>query len=326
MAGNKSAAWAAALCLGILLAGNAWADRLQLPAGIQTWDDGRKPIGQLYQAYLALLDKGWELDIVVQSKPPGREFALPVIALRTPRAGNALWILSGIHGEEPAGPNAIAEAIEQIAALGERQPVVLMPLNNPQGYVHNWRYLNMARYSAAVEGQSVGDSSHLLPDPENPARARSPSASSVEADAIGAYVLRLATDYPPAYSIDLHEDSLISEGYVYSQGRLGAADPLALAAIRVLEDNGIPLKNSGQTRFGENIRGGIIGPVVDSSIDELMSAPAIVLDGQVQAGPGAHTVLVFETPADHIDLPRRVAAHLALLRNLERELQRDPAD
>jgi hypothetical protein len=60
--------------------------------------------------------------------------------------------------------------------------------------------------------------------------------------------------------------------------------------------------------------------VVDSSIDELMSAPQIVVDGQLQAGPGAHTVLVFETPAGNIELKTRIAAHTALLHELARDL------
>ena len=47
----------------------------------------------------------------------------------------------------------------------------LLPLNNPQGYVHNWRYLNMQEYSDTVAGQSVGDSEHLLTDPDKPGQA-----------------------------------------------------------------------------------------------------------------------------------------------------------
>lgn len=309
-----------------LLSGAVNAAELDLPAGITTFDDGRLPIEALYRSFTSLLEKGWQLDVVTQSKPAGREFALPVIALRSPHPGKALWILSGIHGEEPAGPNAIAGAIDEIAALGEQRAVVLMPLNNPQGYVHNWRYLNMPVYSASVEGQSVGDSSHLLIDPENPERARAESASSAEAGAITSYILSLSASYPPDYSIDLHEDNLIGEGYVYSQGRLGASDPMALAAVRILKENGIPLKASGKTRFGETIEGGIIGPVIDSSIDELMSAATIMVDGRKQAGPGAGTVLVFETPAKEVGLQTRIAAHLALLQNLQRELDQNPTD
>jgi len=291
--------------------------RLDLPPGVETFPDGRMPVGKLYNAYTGLLEKGWQLDIVVQSQPPARNYPLPVIALRTPGAGPACWILSGIHGEEPAGPNAIAESIDAIAALGERQPVVLLPLNNPQGYVNNWRYLNMPKYSASEPGQSVGDSEHLLTDPDHADRARQANASSPEADAITEYVLTMSRLYPPAASIDLHEDNLISEGYVYSQGRLGAADPMALAAVQTLGDNGIPLKMSGETRFGETIENGIIGPVTDGSIDELMSAVTVIVNGQPAAGPAAHTVLVFETPAGQIGLQRRIQAHAALLRSIE---------
>ena len=172
----------AGLCL---LASNvAMAAKLQLPDDIETYADGRKPIQELYQTYVSLLDKGWQLDVVTRSQPKGRTYALPIIALRSPHPGPATWILSGIHGEEPAGPNAIAASIDTIAALGEQQAVVLLPLNNPHGYANNWRYLNMAKYSAKVEGQSVGDSSHLLVDPKNPNLARAPAASSAEADAI----------------------------------------------------------------------------------------------------------------------------------------------
>jgi len=163
----------------------------------------------------------------------------------------------------------------------------------------------------------VGDSEHLLTDPDNPDQARQASASSPEADAITGYILAMSELYPPAASIDLHEDNLISEGYVYSQGKLGATDPMALAAVQTLKDDGIPLKMSGETRFGESIEGGIIGPVVDGSIDELMSAETIIIDGRPRAGPGAETVLVFETPADQVSLEKRIQAHAALLRSIE---------
>jgi hypothetical protein len=319
--GNKSCAWLVLLLsTSLLFFESAAAANLELGTTINTHPDGRRPIQELYRAYQTLLERGWKLDIVSQSQPEGRTYPLPIIALRSPQAGKAVWILSGIHGEEPAGPNAIAASIDAIAALGEHRPVVLLPLNNPHGYANNWRYLNMATYSETIEGQSVGDSSHLLVDPDKPTAARASAASSPEAAAITAYVLQLAADYPPAVSIDLHEDNLISEGYVYSQGALGATDPLALAAVRVLEDNGIPLKMSGETRFGEPISGGIIGPVVDGSIDELMSAGSIIVDGQPRPGPEAGTVLVFETPADRVGLQTRIDAHAALLKKLAKDL------
>jgi hypothetical protein len=289
-----------------------------VPAGIATYAaDGRRPIDALYAAYQSLVHEGWTLDIVGDSRPAGTAAALPILALRSPSRGAAVWILAGIHGEEPAGPNAIAATIDEIAALGRRRPVVLLPLLNPHGYVRNWRYLNVPVYSESVDGQSVGDSSHLLPSPEDPGRARATAASSPEAQAITAYVLRQLDDYPPECSIDLHEDNLIDEGYVYSQGAQGAADPLAIEAVAVLTTEGVPIRMEGLTRFDEPIADGIIGPVVDGSIDELMSSATVLLDGQPAPGPAAATVLVFETPAAALPLPQRVRAHAALLRRVQ---------
>lgn len=289
---------------------------IEIPAGIATHTDGRAPIESLYRAWLGLVERGWKVDVIAESQPAGTRVALPILALRSPKHGPAVWILAGIHGEEPAGPNALAVAVDDIAALGARRPVVLLPLLNPHGYARNWRYLNVATYSEQVEGASVGDSSHLLPMPDDPTRPRATQPSSPEAEAITAYVLHLGKAYEPTHSIDLHEDNLIDEGYVYSQGVLGQKDPLAIAAIRVLRETGVPIKAEGRTRFDEPVAGGIVGPVTDSSIDELMGAARIVVDGGERPGPGATTVLVLETPAAALPLSRRMAAHAALIRGL----------
>jgi len=304
-------------------AGLAQDSGLSPPAGVATHADGRAPVESLYRAWLGLVDRGWKADVIADSKPAGTSAALPIIALRSPGTGPAIWILAGIHGEEPAGPNAVAQAIDDIARLGAGRPVVLLPLLNPQGYARNWRYLNVAVYSESIDGQSVGDSSHLLPDAKEPERPRAAAASSPEADAITAYVLRLQKDYPALISIDLHEDNLIDEGYVYSQGAEGEKDALAIEAVGVLRANGVPIRMAGKTRFDEPIAGGIVGPVVDSSIDELLSARRVLVDGRDLQGPAARTVLVFETPAAALPFERRVAAHAALIRRLAALL--DPA-
>jgi endonuclease/exonuclease/phosphatase family metal-dependent hydrolase len=290
-----------------------------LEADVATHADGRLPIQSLFAAWGKLQAEGWQLDIIATSQPDGTDVALPIMALRSPRRGPAAWFLAGVHGEEPAGPNALALAIDDIAALGDRFPVVLLPLLNPHGYARNWRYLNLATYSAVVDGNSVGDSSHFLPDPDHPAETRG-TVSSPEAEAISRYILHTMADYPPRYSIDLHEENLISAGYVYSQGALGAADPLASVAVRILGENDIGIKMSGQTRFDEPIVAGIVGPVVDSSIDELMSSETLIVGGQTVPGPGARTVLVFETPAADLPLATRVAAHRRLIESLATEI------
>jgi hypothetical protein len=300
--------------LACLHAATAAADTVEIPPGIATHGDGRAPIDSLYRASLGLVDQGWTAEVIAFSQPPGTQAPLPIIALRSPRPGPAVWILAGIHGEEPAGPNAVAMAIADIAKLGARRPVVLLPLLNPHGYARNWRYLNVAVYSKTVDGQSVGDSSHLLPAAEDPARARAPAPSSPEADAITAWILEQQADYPAVISLDLHEDNLIDAGYVYSQGTAGAADELAVAAVAVLREGGVPIQMDGMTRFDEAIVGGIVGPVTDSSIDELMSAKQVVTGAGLRPGPASGVVLVFESPAAALPLERRVAAHAALLR------------
>ena len=306
--------------LACLPPAGAAADAVVIPPGIETHADGRAPIESLYRASLGLVEAGWTAEVIVSSQPPGTQAPLPIVALRSPQRGPAVWILAGIHGEEPAGPNAVAAAIADIAKLGAQRPVVLLPLLNPHGYARNWRYLNVATYSESVEGRSVGDSSHLLATAEDPARARAAAASSPEADAITAWILRQQADYPVAVSLDLHEDNLIDAGYVYSQGTAGAADELAAAAVAVLRENGVPVQMGGKTRFDEPIVGGIIGPVTDSSVDELMSAKQVVTGAGLRPGPGAGVVLVFETPAAALPLARRIAAHVALLRTLATRL------
>jgi hypothetical protein len=302
------------------VAGILLAAALAVPAGVATHADGRLPLESLYCASLALVDRGWTAEVIAESAPAGTAAPLPIIALMSPGRGPAVWILTGVHGEEPAGPNAVAAAIEDIARLGAARPVVLLPLLNPQGYARNWRYLNVATYSKETDGQSVGDSSHLLPGTDVVARARAAAASSPEAAAITAWILARQTHYPAEVSVDLHEDNLIDEGYVYSQGAQGARDPLAAAAVGVLRAHGVPVKLTGTTRFDEPIEGGIIGPVTDSSVDELMSAREVIVDGRVRAGPRAETVLVLETPAAALPLEQRVAAQAALLGLIAKEL------
>jgi len=296
------------------------AAAVTVPAGVATHADGRAPIESLYRASLSLVDRGWTAEVIAESAPSGSAAPLPIIALTSPGRGPAVWILTGVHGEEPAGPNAVAASIEDLARLGAARPVVLLPLLNPQGYARNWRYLNVATYSQDVDGQSVGDSSHLLPSVDDAARARAAAASSPEAAAVTAWILARQADYPAAVSVNLHEDNLIDEGYVYSQGVRGAQDPLASSAVGVLRAHGVPIRMSGTTRFDEPIEGGIVGPVTDSSVDELMSAREVVVDGRVLPGPRADTVLVLETPAAALPLAQRVAAQAALLGLIAKEL------
>lgn len=283
--------------------------------------DGRMPQAQLFEAVSAGLGEGWQRD-TVYAYPD--DASLAIRAWRTEQTGPSLWILSGIHGEESAGPNAIARNIAAIHELADSGvPIVLIPISNPKAYRNNWRYPNTAeRDWKKGGGYSVGDSEYLLMTGK---RARANKAPGPETAALTQYVLQMAKTHPPALVLDLHEDELsVGGGYIYSQGKQADGNPVGAEIIRALQAAGITLRMSGVTRFGEPIAEGVISrddlgrPIRDGSIDELLSAQEIFLDGKPQPGPGAKTVIVVETPADaSVSFEQRVAGQGEVLKRLQ---------
>lgn len=279
--------------------------------------DGRLPATELLDRVDALRrDHGWRAD-TVHAYPDGATLR----AWRTPGRGPALWILAGIHGEEPAGPNALARSTAPLAALARAGvPMVVIPLANPRAYARNWRYPNTSERDWQGPGYSVGDSEHLLPDLGAGTRVRAAAAKGPETAALTGYVLGLSADYPPLLALDLHEDALATAGYVYIQAPVSGESAVATEVVRLLQANGTPLLMAGTTRFGEPVERGLSTrdaegrPFRDGSIDELLSAPWVFRDGTMTPGPSGRTVLVVETPADAgTPLEQRVAAHAAIL-------------
>jgi hypothetical protein len=282
--------------------------------------DGRLPLATLVQRFDVLATKhGWERD-VVYAYPAEPE--LVIRAWRTPRRGPALWLLAGIHGEEPAGPNAIAGSIAPIAALAEGGvPIVVIPLANPRGYVRNWRYPATPERDWRQGGYSVGDSEWLLPDVETGTRPRATAPPGPETAALTRYALETAASYPPRLVLDLHEDELSTEGgYIYTQGSRPSPDPVGAEIVRLLRAAGMPVRTGGLTRFGETIVEGVIDgdgkgqPIRDGSIDELLISAEVFRDGAKRPGPAAPNSIVVETPAfAGSRLEERVAAQAAVL-------------
>jgi hypothetical protein len=323
----------AMLLAGLLLAGTARAaEEAKSPPvnpsqSASYTADGRLPLATIMSRFDTLSSQhGW-LPETIYAYADAPDVAIK--SWRTPQRGEALWILSGIHGEEPAGPNAIAANLASVTALAATGvPVVVIPLANPRAYQHNWRYPNTPeRDWKKGGGYSVGDAEHLLPDLETGGRPRASQAPGPETSALTQHVLRLAEQYPPRLVLDLHEDELSREGgYIYSQGRQAHDNPVGAEIVRLLESAGIPVRQSGTTRFGETIVKGVIsrddqgGPIRDGSIDELLAATDVFVDGKRARGPSAHTVIVVETPAfegSQFDL--RVSAQGAVVQRL-REL------
>ena len=265
--------------------------------------DGRQPLAQLLARYESLAtEHGW-MPATVYAYPdqPG----LAIRAWRTPLQGPALWLLAGIHGEEPAGPNAIAKQLASIVRLASRGvPIVLIPLCNPKAYRSNWRYPNTAERDWRKGGYSVGDAEYLLPDLNDDTKPRSAAVSGPETLALTQFVLRTAQAYPPRLVLDLHEDELSTAGgYIYSQGADPHNSPAGVEVQRLLQASGIPIRSSGRMRFNELIVGGVISrddrgdPIRDGSIDELLAATRVFVNGAQVTGPSAPTVIVVETPA-----------------------------
>jgi len=317
---------AAALCVGTVPVLRA-DDSVAPQAATATADytaDGRLPLGTIAERFDTLSTRhGWLSETIYSD--PGMQ-AVAIKSWRTPHRGEALWILSGIHGEEPAGPNAIAANLASLTQLADAGvPIVVIPLANPNAYRHNWRYPNTPeRDWKKGGGYSVGDAEHLLPDLDAGDKPRAAKAPGPETAALTQYVLHLAQQYPPRLVLDLHEDELSTEGgYIYSQGRQAEGNPVGAEIIRLLQATGIPLRQSGKTRFGEPIVQGVIsrddqgGPIRDGSIDELLAATEVFVDGRKVKGPAAHTVIVVETPAfegSKFDL--RVAAQGAVVQHV----------
>jgi hypothetical protein len=277
--------------------------------------DGRRPLSDLYTAFQQLVERfGWVVEVVSTQSVPDADGQLvewPTLVFHTPQGGPALWVLSGIHGEEPAGPHALADNIELIGELGRQIPMVLFPLCNPVGYVKNWRYPNEPRDWR--QGHSVGDSEYLLVRSSSLSAAESRQPTSPTARALTTKVLALTATHPPRLSIDHHEDEALSAAYLYSQGSAGAADPMAQRMIALLHQADVPIQMAGQTRFGETVTAGVIGPTPDGSVDELLAAQEIMVDGKIVTGPAARSVIVMETPALGMPLSARVAIHAQII-------------
>lgn len=281
--------------------------------------DGRAPLPQLYRAYQTLAgEHGWHMEVVFRYPArlrSGETLELPVLSFRTPQPGPALWIISGIHGEEPAGPNAIARNLVALAQCAQQGiPIVLLPLCNPDGYRRDWRYPNEPRNQK--RGLSVGDANHLLPDLQDPTKPRAAQPTSAIAAALIAHALALAASYPPRLVNDHHEDEDVRHPYIYSQGAAGAQDPVAQAIAALLRSAGMPLQMTGTTRFQEPIVQGVVGLVHDDSIDELLTAKTVVVNGQPVPGPGSITTVIIETPTLGVSLEQRTAAHSRILQAL----------
>lgn len=282
-------------------------------------------ISELYLSFGKLENKGWSMQKVCESfSRINNNLLLPIISLHNNKSGPALWIIAGIHGEEPAGPTMLARNIDYIARELSDIPTLILPLCNPQGYLLNQRYLDETFLGEEV--LSVGDAEHmLLNDSRNSYRSEATNDESVN---ITEYLLNESTIRPPALVIDLHEDNHLVGGYIYSQGTNSSHRKNAQKILAGMEKF-VNIQRYGVTRFhtddiNEKIIEGVIDPVRDGSIDEFIAAKHLFYDGKIQKGIGAKTVYTIETASKDIALEKRVLAQQSALYtaiNMMREKQ-----
>ena len=138
--------------------------------------DGRIRIDKIYSGF-EKLSKGWirELIDTHNLNCSRKEVSFPIYSYRTSKKGKSIWILSGVHGEEPAGPMALLKNISLFEKLKKQGfSLVIIPLINPTGYFRNYRYL--FHYKDWAIGKSMGDCESFLLDYQNKPRENKPSS------------------------------------------------------------------------------------------------------------------------------------------------------
>jgi len=258
-------------------------------------------------------------------------FPIYVYKNKTKNTHNNIWLLAGVHGEEPAGPVALSKSISLFEKLAKNGfSLVIVPLINPTGYFRNYRYLFDSR--DWKKGKSMGDTESFLAGINGKPRLSKPS--SLQGKKFLNYIINLSKEYPPDIVLDFHEDELRTLGgdpiyhgdledknvYVYLHSALNRDCPVAKKIIAILKNNNIGIKLRGEagTRFKEKIINGIVSNVKDSSLDELLSAKKIFLNKKLVPGPSAKSVVVIETPTS-ISIGKRIKIHKEILNKILEE-------
>ncbi|MGY4884751.1 MAG: hypothetical protein ACP5NZ_04205 [Nanobdellota archaeon] len=284
--------------------------------------DGRMPITEIYKRFSRLKESRWIDEVLCSQRidlKHDKRLSLPILAFRTRLKGDALWIISGVHGEEPAGVNAIAKNIKYLNKLAKKMPIVLLPLCNPSGYRRDWRYPTLKRRNlklSPLEIPTVSASEHYLINKKT-GKPQAKKPINKESEEISNYIVKYFKYYKPLLVLDFHEDESARKQYIYSHGKLKNYDPIARKIVGILKKHGFKFYEKGMTSFKEKIIKGVVSDINDGSIDELLSSEKIIVDGQIKKGPDAKSVVVVETKTVDIPLKKRVKAHSYILKSIK---------
>ena len=212
-----------------------------------------------------------------------RQDEYPVYCLRTPGdpAAGALYVSAGIHGDEPAAPEALACWAEAHLAAHVRvsgaRPLFLLPCLNPWGLVHNQRADHKGRDLNRIFDRRVS------PIPE---------------------LRRLLTGWRFDLGLHLHEDYDAQGIYLYEAhaGRTRWDTEL----LRACASGGMPIEN--RRRIDDwAFRNGVLAKPIDlKEVPQVPEALYLLRHHTSRA-------CTFETPSE-FGLARRVRAHVRMIR------------
>jgi hypothetical protein len=225
--------------------------------------------------------------LVMRRLAAGQEFNLYTVrSKRLPRTGT-VYISAGIHGDEPAGTEALITWAEKNTRLLRRRPFFLVPCINPWGLVNNSRTDSERR-----------DLNRAF---------RSESAPEIEA------LKRAIRSFHFSLALTLHEDYDAQGLYIYE-----VRGPLPYWGEALLDAARPHTPPDPRTMIeGRESIGGLVRPVLDMTIFETIGLPeAVYLHLQ-----GCTRVFTIETPSEY-SLDRRVRAQIAVIEECLRKVPR----
>lgn len=287
--------------------------------------DGRLPIDEIYQELDGnFLRHDWtkhKILVNFATTQEGVRLHVPIYTYTSPlwdsrQPTDSVWVMGGVHGEEPAGPIAIAKSAAKLVEIAKNgTSFVVGALHNPSGYTLDWRYFNRYR-SDAPPGLSVTDSEHILPKLDNPIEMRTKQASNPYAKSILDWYLEIKKTYKPWLVFDLHEDSYMvsnpndpcpDTSYCYVGGDKKRIWRICQNITDTFITAGFPMQKDGRVAQGSDgfdVENGFVWNCSDGSFDEKLALEAVA-------------AFVIETPRKpDISLERRVGAHMNIIANI----------
>lgn len=285
---------------------------------VETYEkDGRKPLHELHETFFSLIKEGWTIqEICVQEEKQtnGDILNLPIYGFLSPKQHrgpeSSLWIIGGIHGEEPAPAEAFFNEINTIKSMPDMGvSVAAIFMANPSGYHRDFRYFNQRRRpNIGINfGKSVGDSDHLLPRQFFRMIPRRFTPNNKTADKITRWVLETSKSFKPTLLMDHHEDEFQKNlfytdwdsFYSYAYGNPKVLKVICPELVKILEKSGYPMQKEGLTRFHEKIEHGFVKNSMDGSIDQLFTETEYMDHGKKRTKRAAKAAFVLETIIHH---------------------------